>query len=59
MIDISRRESRDPVDIAELKRDYEETHGTELERNLERQNYEANQADLEHCTFNEENNSYD
>jgi len=50
---------RDPVDIAELERDYEETHGTELERNLERQNYEANQADLEHCTFNEENNSYD
>ena len=54
MIGISRRESRDPVDIAELERDYEETYGSELERNLERQNYEANQADLEHCTFNEE-----
>ena len=46
---------RDPVDIAELERDYEETYGTELERNLERQNYEANQADLEHCTWKEEN----
>lgn len=45
---------RDPVDIAELERDYEETYGSALERSLERQNAEANQADLEHCTFNEE-----
>ena len=48
---------RDPVDIAELERDYEETYGTALERSLERQDYEANQADLEHCTWTEEHNS--
>ena len=45
---------RDPVDIAEQKRDYEETHGTELERNLERQNYEANKADMDYCDLNHE-----
>ena len=37
---------RDPVDIAELQRDYEETYGTDMQREEERFNHELDQADI-------------
>ena len=39
---------RDPVDVAELQRDHEETYGTEMERNQERYEYEQEKADMEY-----------
>ena len=39
---------RDPVDIAELERDYDETHGDAMTRAQDRENYEANRADMEY-----------
>lgn len=38
---------RDPVDIAEQQRDYDETYGDSYTRMREREEYEANKADLE------------
>jgi len=40
--------SRDPVDVAEQQRDYDETHGDWYTRSQERAEYEANKADLYH-----------
>ena len=37
---------RDPVDVAELQRDYDETHGPSHERLEEKLNHEANEADM-------------
>jgi len=44
---------RDPVDVAEMQRDYEETYGSEMQQNEDRFNHELNQADMEHCDWNE------
>jgi len=40
--------SRDPVDIAEQQRDYDETHGDEYTRHRDQENYEQNRADMEY-----------
>jgi len=39
---------RDPVDIAEQQRDYDETHGDAMTREEEKFNHELNQADMEY-----------
>lgn len=39
---------RDPVDVAELERDYDETHGPSHERLKEKLNHEANEADMKY-----------
>jgi len=39
---------RDPVDVAELERDYDETYGNAYTRSQEKQEYEANKADMEY-----------
>ena len=36
---------RDPVDIAEQRRDYEETYGTDAQRAEDRWNYEIDKED--------------
>ena len=38
---------RDPVDVAEQERDYDETHGTPEQRAEEYFNAQLNQADME------------
>jgi len=40
--------SRDPVDVAEQQRDYDETYGDWYTRSQERAEYEANKADMEY-----------
>ena len=40
------REPRDPVDVAEEQRDYDETYGTPEQRLEDWLEYEANRADL-------------
>jgi len=37
---------RDPVDVAEQERDYDETHGDAYTRSQEKQEHEANEADM-------------
>lgn len=39
---------RDPVDVAELERDYEETYGTSEEQFKSRWEHQQNQADMEY-----------
>ena len=44
---------RDPVDVAELQRDYDETYGPSHERLEEKLNQEANEADMRYGEDND------
>lgn len=39
---------KDPNDMAELERDYDETYGNAYTRSQEKQEHEANKADMEY-----------